>query len=229
MDKHIIVRVESIMFGIAPKAFLGVLLSIRNRLLGYPPSGTDLVGYESLLDWIKENQIHILDGDVVEIGSFMGGGTAKLARFFGRYSKKVYAIDIFDPSFDHTNNINGSNMSSIYLKVLKGRNQEDVFREMTRKYSNIQVIKEDSKKVVLPCKEICFSFIDGCHDPDYVRNDFHLVWDKTVSGGVVGLHDYGGDLPQTTRTIDDLIEANRHSIEQVSMIKEKWIILLTKK
>jgi len=229
MDKHIIVRVESIMFGIAPKAFLGVLLSIRNRLLGYPPSGTDLVGYESLLDWIKENQIYTLDGDVVEIGSFMGGGTAKLAQFFSRYGKKVYAIDIFDPSFDHTNNLNGSNMSLIYLEVLKGRNQEDVFREMTRKYSNIQVIKEDSKKVVLPCKEICFSFIDGCHDPDYVRNDFHLVWDKTVSGGVVGLHDYGGDLPQTTRTIDDLIEANRHSIEQVSMIKEKWIILLTKK
>jgi hypothetical protein len=224
------VRVESIISGIAPRAFLGVLLSIRNRLLGFnPPQGTDLVGYESLLDWIKGNKIHTLDGDIVEIGSFMGGGTAKLARFFGSYGKKVYAVDIFDPSFDHTNNLSGDNMSSISLKFLNGRKQEDVFREMTRRYANIQVIKEDSKKVVLPCKEICFSFIDGCHDPDYVRNDFHLVWDKTVSGGVVGLHDYGGDLPQTTRTIDDLIEANRHSIERVSMIKEKWVILLKKK
>ena len=64
---------------------------------------------------------------------------------------------------------------------------------------------------------------------DYVRNDFHLVWDKTVSGGIVGFHDYGGDLPQTTRTIDELIEVNRHSIEHVSMIEEKWIILLKKR
>lgn len=229
MDKHIIVRVESIIFGIAPKAFLRVLLSIRNRLMGYPPPGIDLVGYESLLDWIMQNRIYALDGDVVEIGSFMGGGTAKLARFFGRYGKKVYAVDIFDPNFDHTKNLNGNNMSSIYLEVLKGRNQEDVFKELTWRYSNIQVIKGDSKKVVLPCKEICFSFIDGCHDPDYVRNDFHLVWDRTVSGGAVGLHDYQGDLPQTTRTIDDLVEANRHSIERISIIKEKWIILLKKK
>jgi len=229
MDKHIVVGVKSIVFGIAPRAFQGVLLSIRTRLRGSPPPGTDLVGYESLLDWIMQNRIYTLDGDVVEIGAFMGGGTVKLARFFGRYGKKVYAVDIFDPSFDHTNNLNGSNMSSIYLEVLKGRNQEDVFRELTRRYSNIEVIKEDSKKVVLPCKEICFSFIDGCHDPDYVRNDFHLVWDKTVSGGVVGLHDYHGDLPQTTRTIDDLVEANRDSIERISIIKEKWMILLKKK
>ena len=230
MGKHMMVRVESIISRIAPKAFRNVLLGIRSRLpVGNPPEGTDLVGYESLLDWIKEKKIHTLDGDVVEIGSFMGGGTAKLARFFGIYGKKVYAVDIFDPNFDHTSNLGGDNMSSIYLEFLKGRKQEDIFREITQRYTNIHVIKEDSKKVTLPCKELCFSFIDGCHDPDYVRNDFHLVWDKTVSGGIVGFHDYGGDLPQTTRTIDELIEVNRHSIEHVSMIEEKWIILLKKR
>ena len=214
---------------IGPRAFPTFALNIKSRVLGYPLNAADLVGYESLLDWIKQNQIHTLDGDVVEIGSFLGGGTAKLARLFGRYSKKVYAVDIFDPSFDQTENLDGNSMSSLYSKVLRGRNQEDVFREVTAKYSNIVVIKEDSKEIALPCRRICFSFIDGCHDPDYVRNDFYLVWDKTVSGGVVGFHDYGANLPQTTTAIDGLIQANKHDIKQVARIEEKWIILLTKK
>lgn len=223
-----IARVKSTLFIIAPRFLVGFLLNIRNRFLGYPPPGTDLVGYDILLDWIRKRQIDKLDGDVVEIGSFLGGGTVKLARFFGRHSKKVYAVDIFDPSFDHTINVDGDSMSSLYSNVLGGRTQEEVFRKVIRKYTNIVVIKEDSREVMLPCGKICFSFIDGCHDPDYVRNDFYLVWDKTVAGGVVGFHDYGGDLPQTTIAIDELIEANQDSIKQVFQIREKWIILLTK-
>jgi len=202
---------------------------IRNTLLGYPPPGTDLVGFESLLARLKKEQIGKLDGDVVEIGSFLGGGTAKLARFFGKHNKKVYAVDIFEPSFDNTKSADGTSMASLYSKVLKGRNQEEVFRETTRKCPNVVMIKGDSKQVTLPCREICFSFIDGCHDPDYVRNDFYLVWDKTVAGGVVGFHDYGSNLPQTTKAIDKLIEYNKNSIKETSQIKEKWVLLLTKK
>ena len=223
-------RIKSIIQTV-PKLLPGFSLSIRNKPLGDPLPDTDLVGYESLLAWVEENNIHTLDGDVVEIGSFLGGGTAKLARFFGRHGKKVYTIDIFDLDFDNSRNLDGNAMSSLYRNVLEslgGRSQEDVFKEVTRKYSNIEVIKEDSKKAKLPCRRICFSFIDGCHDPDYVRSDFYLVWDKTVSGGVVGFHDYGGNLPQTTRVIDELIQANKDSIKQVSQIKEKWIILLKK-
>lgn len=204
-------------------------MNIKCRLLGYPLPQTDLVGYESLVGWLRKNRIHKLDGNVVEIGSFLGGGTAKLAKFFGKYGKKIYAVDIFDVSFDQTSNIDGLNMCSLYHKMLKGRNQEDVFKEVTQKYGNIVVIKGDSKKITLPCRRICFSFIDGCHDPEYVRNDFYLVWHKTVPGGVVSFHDYDGDLPQTTKTIDELIEANKNEIREISQIKEKWILLLIKK
>lgn len=179
--------------------------------------------------WLRKNQIAELDGDVVEIGSFLGGGTAKLAKFFGKYNKKVFAVDIFQPSFDKTKNIEGNSMASLYSQVLRGRDQEEVFKETTKKYLNIVMIKGDSKQVTVPCRAICFSFIDGCHDPEYVRSDFYLVWGKTVPGGVVGFHDYGADLPQTTRTIDELIETNRSGISSISQIKEKWVILLTKK
>ncbi len=206
-----------------------LIMQASNRVLGRLPPHTDLVGYENLLDWISEKQIHTLDGDVVEIGSFLGGGTVKLAQYFGNHGKTVYTIDIFDPSFDNTCTPNGISMSSLYLDVLRGKKQQNVFKQVTRKYPNIVLIKEDSKKAVLPCNEICFSFIDGCHDPDYVKNDFYLVWNKTVSGGVVGFHDYEGALPQTTSAIDELIESEQDSIALVSRITEKTIILLTKK
>lgn len=223
------VKVKTLLSIIVSNARQGFLSSIKNKFLGYPPAETDLVGYETLLDWVKQHKVDVLNGDVVEIGSFLGGGTAKLARYFGKRNKKVYAVDVFDPCFDHTQSLEGNSMSSLYSQVLKGRNQEDVFKATTRKYPNIVTIKDDSQKVTLPCREICFSFIDGCHDPDYVRNDFHLVWDKTVPGGAVGFHDYGGNLPQTTRTIDELIAYNKNSIKEISQIREKYIILLTKK
>jgi hypothetical protein len=217
------------MVALRANSFLNILAGIRNRFVGFTPVETDLVGYEVLLDWIERNRIHTLDGDIVEIGSFLGGGTIKLASFFQRFGKNVYAVDIFDPSFDPTKNVEGSAMSTLYSKILRGRSQEEVFREITKECSNIVVIKGDSKKVMLPCEHICFSFIDGCHDPSYVRSDFYLVWDKTVSGGVVAFHDYGGDLPQTTKAIDELIEKERNNIDKISYIEEKTVILINKK
>ena len=217
------------LFNRVPRILRNLSARLRSRLWGYPPPGTDLVGYESLLAWLEKNQIYKLDGDVVEIGSFLGGGTAKLGRFFGKYNKKVFAIDIFEPSFDNTKNVDGNSMASLYSQVLRDRNQEEVFKETTQKYTNIVMIKGDSKRITLPCGEICFSFIDGCHDPDYVRSDFYLVWDKTVPGGAIGFHDYGANLPQTTRTIDELIEVNKDNVKGTSQIREKWIILLIKK
>jgi hypothetical protein len=213
----------------APRVLVGFLLSVRSTFLGYPPPWTDLVGYESLLAVIKRKQVYALEGDIVEIGCFCGGGTAKLARFFSKHNKKVYAVDIFDPTFDQTKNLDGNTMSSLYSGVLGGRKQEEVFRDVTKKYSNVIMIKGDSKKVVLPCERICFAFIDGCHDPDYVKNDFYLVWGKTVSGGIVGFHDYDGNLPQTTKAIDELIEANANNISSIEKLGKKWIILLTRR
>lgn len=154
----------------------------------------------------------------MEIGSFLGGGTAKLARFFAKYNKMVFAVDIFDPAFDDTENLNGNSMSTLYSRVLRGRNQDGVFREKTRKYRNVFKIKGDSRQVTLPCREICFSFVDGCHDPDYVQDNHHLVGDKTVSGGVLAFHDCGRNLTQTTGTTDQLIEVNKDSIEESSQI-----------
>lgn len=218
------------------------LAGIKRMMQGLPRYKTDWVGYESLLHVIKRDKIFELEGDVVDVGAFLGGGTVKLARFFGKYNKKVYAIDVFDPTFDKNPTEDGTVISSIYLNVLaqkpyhafQGRTQYEIYKAVTKKYPNIITIIGDSKHVSLPCEKLCFTFIDGCHDADHVKSDFNLVWPKTVSGGIVGYHDYGVDMPeanpiQVARAIDELIEANKDDIQKIERIEKKWVILLKKK
>lgn len=195
-----------------------------------PPPGTDLTGYELLIDFIHSNRIYELEGDLLEIGTFLGGGAYKLSNYISRVApnKKLWIIDIFDPLFDRTENTAGRKMAEIYLSLLNGRSQYEVFKEVTKSCQNIVVIVGDSKQVELPVKQLCFAFIDGNHDPSYVENDFYLAWNRLVPGGVVAFDDYGYDLPQVTNTIDYLIE--RH-IEDIAKIEKQGlkVIFIQKK
>ena len=60
------------------------------------PVGTDWVGYETLIHFIRTNKILSLEGDLVEIGTFLGGGAYVLSKFLekAKSSKKLYVIDI---------------------------------------------------------------------------------------------------------------------------------------
>lgn len=178
-----------------------------------PPQWTDLSGYEKLLDFIEEHKILDIEGDLVEIGVFVGGGTYKLAKYLSkkRSKKKIYAVDIFDITADSTQNTQGWIMSEMYAKILKGQSQWDIFQKLTKNCDNIIVIKGDSKNISIPADKVCFAYIDGNHDPSYVKNDFYLVWPKLSPHGVVAFDDYGYDLPMVTKTIDDLLE--KHSKE----------------
>ena len=189
----------------------------------------DFVGYEVLIDFIRGRRLQQLEGDLIEVGAFMGGGTAKLARFARRYHKRVYAIDVFDPTLDHTRDTGGLAMGDIYQALLEGRSQLEVYRETTSGWDNIVTIEEDSKRVEFPeTQRFMFGFIDGNHHPDYVRNDFQLAWKHLVPGGALGFHDYGGGLLQVTQTIDGLIAEHTEDIAEVHHISEKYIILLVK-
>jgi hypothetical protein len=206
------------------------LIDFSRRILSTKPSAHDFVGYEVLLDFIRQRALHRLEGDLVEIGVLMGGGTVKLARFARKYHKKVYAVDIFDPSADKTATPDGIRMSDIYEAFLQGRSQIEVYEEAVRGLDNIVTIKEDSKKVRFPGEQkFMFGFIDGNHQPEYVRNDFDIVWSNLVPNGVVGFHDYRSELAEVTETIDGLIAEHKGEISDTHQIKEKNIILLTKR
>jgi SAM-dependent methyltransferase len=189
----------------------------------------DFVGYEVLLDFIEERSLHRLEGDLIEIGSFMGGGTAKLASYARKHNKRVFAIDIFDPAADGTATPDGTVMRDIYLAFLKGRPQLEVYEEATRGLDNVVTIRQDSKKVSFPLEQrFVFGFIDGNHHPDYVRNDFQIIWHNLVDGGVLGFHDYNTDLPDVTTCINGIIAEHPEEIIETQEIVPQHIMLLVK-
>jgi hypothetical protein len=172
-----------------------------------PPGWSDLSAYERLMAVAEGKNLAGVPGDVVEIGVFLGGGTYKLCHFFARHApdKRVVAIDVFDPGFDVTECTEGETMAGLYEGWLAGRDQREVFDEITASCPNLTVLAEDSAAVELPTERIAFAYIDGNHSAPYVRSDFELVWQRLSPGGVVGFDDYGGNLPEVTHTLHELI------------------------
>jgi hypothetical protein len=194
------------------------------------PPVTDLSGYDVLVDLISREGLDRMTGDFLEIGCFLGGGTAKLAQLASAAGKQVWVIDLFDPAFDLTQNSAGDRMADIYRDILRGSTQEEVFREVTAPWSHaIHVIKEDSMKVQLPDElRLAFAFTDGNHDPLWVKSDFNLVWNHLVPGGWAGFHDYGGDLPRVTTVLDSMLAQYAGEIGRVEKVKDRWMLLVQK-
>lgn len=212
------------------KHMQGEIKLFREIVLGRLGFQNDFVGYESLVEVVREHRLFEQEGDFLEIGAFMGGGSRKLARCAAEYGKKLHTIDLFDPDFDPTRNERGEAMSFIYRRILGKKDLRKVFDRNTAEEKNLLVYGVDSKKVELPENlKLCFSFIDGNHDPDYVKHDFRLAWNRTVSGGMIACHDFGGDLPQTTSAIREMIEEHKNSVARTCLLPEKTIILISKK
>ncbi len=213
------------------------LLAFANATESKPAAASDiqevldLTGYEALVDLIRREGLDKIPGDFLEIGCFLGGGTAKLAKVAAEAGKRVWVIDVFDPAFDVTQNLAGNRMADLYKKFLRGRSQEDVFREATAPWSeSIQVIKEDSMKVKLPEDlGLAFAFTDGNHNAAWVKSDFKLVWKRLVPGGWAGFHDYGGDLPEVTAALNSMMTEHDGEIRRVERIKKRWILLVQKR
>jgi hypothetical protein len=182
-----------------------------------PPPWSDWVGYEGLLDEIERHRLDAVDGDVLEIGPLLGGGTAKLCGWFGRTSphKRVIAIDVFDPGFDPTTTMQGWTMGELYADFIGGRDQRTVFDDVTRGCENLVVIAGDSTSVELPTDRLAFAFVDGSHVPEDVRSDFELVWARLSAGGIAAFHDYGGDLPGVTHTLHACIGDHASEIARI--------------
>ena len=195
------------------------------------PAVTDLVGYDALVNFIRCEGLDRIDGDFLEIGCFLGGGTAKLAHLAQTTGKHVWVIDVFGPSFDLTANTNGDRMADLYHGYLQSSSQEEIFRTVTKPWAEcIRVIKEDSRKARLPDgTRLAFGFGDGNHDPIWVENDFRLIWSHLLPGGWAGFHDYGGDLPEVTAALDAMMRDHAAEIERVETMQERWVLLVKKR
>ena len=195
------------------------------------PEVTDLAGYDVLINLIKREGLDRRRGEFLEIGCLLGGGTAKLAKLAASAGKQVWVVDVFDPAFDVTQNLKGDRMADLYREYLRGQTQEQVFRQVTAPWANsIQVLKADSMKVRFPDGlRFVFAFVDGNHDPQWVRSDFALVMRRLHGGGWAGFHDYGGDLPEVTAALDEMMAQYASQIGRVEKIKDRYILLVEKK
>jgi len=197
-----------------------------------PPAWSDWSGYSRLLVELERNRIADVPGDVVEIGVLLGGGTYKLCKYLEREApgKMVYAIDIFDPSFDTTACDHGQTMAELYQGALgddsvAGRSQREIFDEITRNCDNLVVLAADSAAVELPCDRISFAYIDGNHSAQYVRSDFELVWAKLSPGGIVSFDDYGGNITEVTQTLHELIGEHAAELSRTWTVAPKTLFL----
>lgn len=182
-----------------------------------PPPWSDWVGYEALLEEMDRHGIARVEGDVLEIGALLGGGTAKLCGWAARRApaKRVIAVDVFDPAFDPTTTAEGWAMPDLYRAALRDRDQRAVFDEVTRGCANLTVVAGDSTRVAIPADRLAFAFVDGSHAPDDVRADFETVWSRLAPGGVAAFHDYGSNLPELTATLHERIGAHARQIARV--------------
>jgi len=189
----------------------------------YPP---DFVGYENLIAFMEERSLHKLEGDIVEIGAFMGGGTVKLAEYARKHGKTVHVVDIFEPALDQTASKSGMTACTVYEAYLEGRSMIEVYQEAIEEFDNIITLREDSKKIKFDDgKRFFFGFIDGCHEETYVTSDFHTIWPNLVSGGALGFHDYEyDDWPEVTKAIRKLVEEHRGEIDEMIEVEGVYSI-----
>jgi hypothetical protein len=182
-----------------------------------PPRWSDSVGYELLLEEIERHGLARVEGDMLEIGALVGGGTAKLCGWCARHSpdKRVVAVDVFDPSFDPTTTVAGWSMQDLYASRIGKRDQRAVFDDVTHGATNLVVAVGDSTSIELPTNRLAFAFVDGSHVAEDVRADFDTVWQRLSPGGIAAFHDYGGDLPGVTHTLHERIGAHASEIERV--------------
>jgi hypothetical protein len=181
----------------------------------------EYVGYENLIRFIEERALQFLDGDIIEIGAYMGGGTVKLAEFAKRYGKKVFAVDTFDPGVDRTVGRGGVTAGEVYEAFLEGPSMFEVYEKTTGAWDNIVTIRKDSRYLAFPREQrFFFGFVDGCHQRSYVENDFALIWPQLVSGGAIGFHDYRfADWPEVTPAVDSIVSGYQDHIAETAEIK----------
>lgn len=195
-----------------------------------PPDWADTTGYEVLLEALENERLAEVEGDVLEIGVLLGGGTAKLCRWLAYHApgKRVVAVDVFDPSFDPSTTREGWSMPKLYQARLAGRDQRAVFDEVTAGCVNLTVVAGDSTAVDLPLSRLAFAFVDGSHVPHAVSTDFETVWSRLAPGGVAAFHDYGGDLPDLTRTLHERIGAHAGEIARL-WVREPTVLFVQRR
>ena len=190
--------------------------------------------YQYLINFCHWRKVHLVPGDFVEIGALFGNGTRQLSHYLSREcrDKLLHVLDVFDLDFDLTATEHGAVMKDLYNEWLADTgapSQWCLYLLHIKGLTNVRTVKGDSKEVSLPAGRVSFAFIDGNHQADYVKGDFEMIWERLSPGGVVAFHDYGGDLPHVTRTIDDLAARHAGELEYSRAVPRQFLYFMVKR
>lgn len=131
-----------------------------------------------LLDML--NKTSHLEGEVVEIGSYLGRSSVLISQ----HVSKLHCIDTWHfydiPEMSETSINNTIDNYNNFLINIDKYNVKD----------RINIIPKKSEDVLKTWKKnIKFIFIDGCHDYKYIKKD--IKWKKfVVNEGITVFHDY---------------------------------------
>ncbi|MBN8575709.1 MAG: class I SAM-dependent methyltransferase [Cytophagales bacterium] len=117
---------------------------------------------------------------IVEIGSFQGRSTVSFALGCVGTQKHVYAIDLFEGD----NDMYGvGDFQNRFVHHVKSCGVE----------AHVTPIKQHSLEVAATwSKPIDVLFIDGSHEYDDVKADFHAFFPFVKKGGIIAFHDIKG-------------------------------------
>lgn len=174
-----------------------------HRKLSFIPGMTTLRELEVLYTVAASSSI---EGDILEIGSWLGKSTAYLAEACRASENRcVVAVDTF---------LGNPGKEALYQKPLEsGTSIHRQFLTNIHKASLDRWVSEftcgsASAFVQLKHKKFRMIFIDACHDYEDVKRDI-LLWKGTLlPGGILALHDYRKGTP-CAKAIDECVVRNK--------------------
>ena len=124
------------------------------------------------------------EGEIVEIGSYMGRSTCWLATGSKRAGReKITAIDPFTGSEEHSNDEVIKNEGSTYNSFLKNLKQMELDDYV------VPIISRSEDAVKKWNKPIRLLFIDGDHTYENVKKDFSMWSPFVIKSGFICFHD----------------------------------------
>ena len=133
-----------------------------------------------------------LQGDVVEIGSWLGRSSSFLARAVKESNNGTfYAIDHFQ------GNIGKEKLytKQIKQKDIKKKYLENIERLGLLEFVTLLDMKNDQAAKYIESKIIRFLFIDGEHTKEGVQKDIELFSPKLVKGSIIVFDDFSTNFP----------------------------------
>lgn len=166
--------------------------------------------------------MQVLQGDVVEVGSWQGRSTSFLARAVQESGNgEFYAIDHFKGNLGKEGFyvVGKSDLSDLKSNFL--RNMDRIGLKQT---VHLFDMPNEQAEQELGDIKIRFLFIDGDHTKAGVEKDIELFFPKLMPGSIVVFDDFSAGFPGLVEAVDRLME--KHQFARVMSYHNTLVVML---